>query len=77
MEIDKSQDHSKILQKIQSLYCYNTETEYIMKFRNFLIDKWDGTNFSSVPFFDGLFIENINLYTLIQIISHTRKNTTI
>ena len=60
MEMERTHDIYIKMQKVQSLYCYNIETENIIKFKEFLSEKWFNTEISIVPFFDGLFIENIN-----------------
>lgn len=59
MEIEKTTDHSKLLQKTQSLYCFDIETKTIMKFKKLLLERYNNTEISIVPFFDGLFVENI------------------
>ena len=59
MKTEKTEDINRKMSKIQSLYCHNIETETIMKFKKLLFEKWH-KDISVVPFFDGLFIENIN-----------------
>ena len=54
-------DTNKILLKIQSLYCFNVETDTILKFKKLLEDEWVDIDFSVIPFFDGLLVENVNL----------------
>lgn len=48
-------DENKLLNKIQSLYCFDEETKTIMAFKDYF-EKEAAAPDSVVPFFDGLFI---------------------
>lgn len=52
---EKTSDEDKLINKIQSLYCFDKETETIIALKN-EIEENTGHIDSIVPFFDGLFI---------------------
>lgn len=73
---------NKLLQKIQSLFCFQKETEILLHFRAWLIDnikiKHPNAELSTVPFFDGLYIKStdkhiLNEYILNELIFEYNK----